>query len=129
MNSDVSRTMRRRYRRQGVLQGRQPVLHRLRDCDGVRPGLPADGEHDRGRAVDVGHGRGIGHAVLDAGHVAERTGWPCCWWTTIDENWAMESMRPRVRSVSVRAPCSTGPPGTSRFWACSARETSSTVRL
>ena len=54
---------------------------------------------------------------------------PSRWRTTIRSNSSTDWTRPRVLSVTTCGPVSMRPPGTSVFCACTARETSVTVRL
>ena len=58
-----------------------------------------------------------------------RIGWPSRSATTTSPNSWTDCTRPRVRSVIDWEPASTRPPGISAFCACSARETSVTVRF
>ena len=88
-------------------------------------------EQDRRLAVDVGARRRVRHAVFDARDVAQQDRVPlalarrrCRRTPATDCDAAARAQRHRRAS-----PASTRPPGISAFCACSARETSVTVRL
>ena len=88
-------------------------------------------QQHRAGAVDVGDAcRRRPRRPRPRATSAIRTGWPFCSRTTMSSNSATRlDAAARAQRHRLSAPWSTRPPGISMFCACSARETSVTVRL